>query len=171
MKKLTSNKLRSMLSELDKSELVEMIISMSALPDVNDYLSAAMLGEEAAFEIMEDYKQRITKFLAHLKLRDAKNLISKFKKYYSSPDMTAELTLYYVRACLDKFGVYCPQSVENSMISTFEDLVKQLNESEDEALFESLSLSIAQLIEDSSRNSILQYSFTKLAREIKWRPE
>ena len=89
---------------------------------------------------MLDLEQKIKKKILSEDFRDAKNLISGFRKTYNSNQMTTELTLFYVLVCLGFVYAekYINRKDENTLIATYKDFVKLINNEPDSSLYERL---------------------------------
>jgi len=127
--------IKAILKELEKDELIEIIIEITKINQKNKEFLEIFLNDsdEINFEkFITDAKKKIFRFIFgtsvyannQLKLREAKKEISDCSKVLKNyPSHIADLKLYYVETCnafTKEFGDISEQFY-NSVISTFED--------------------------------------------------
>lgn len=103
MTKLKLSELKKELKEMDQKELIGLIAELyKKIPDVQHYLSAKLIGEGAVQNLYESAKRKITdEFFpdrghGKLRLKEAKNVISNFKKLANDELKTIDLMIVYV---------------------------------------------------------------------------
>jgi hypothetical protein len=134
--------LKRSLKEHDQKELIQLISELYKLNnDVKDYLSCKFLGEEAINELFEKTKKKVMdEFFpdrghGKLRLSEAKNAITNFKKLADDRIRTIDLMLYYVELGTEftnSFGDI-DSTFYNSMVSMYDKVAMECDK--DEELF------------------------------------
>ncbi|WP_391206605.1 DUF6155 family protein [Psychrobacillus sp. L4] len=103
MSKLTLSELKKELKQYDQKELTQLIVDLYKLnDDVKIYLGNRFKGEEAIVELFEAMKRKITdeffpiNGFGKMRLKEAKEAITNFKKLSNDQIKTIDLMLYYV---------------------------------------------------------------------------
>lgn len=124
--------LKNRLGEMDRTELIQLICKLHKnSKEVQQILSAEFCGDKYEAELLEEAKEKISKKfnLRRLSLKDAKKVISDYKKVCKHEENLAELMLHYVECGIqfsDDYGdIY--DSFYNSMESVFENFVEIVN--------------------------------------------
>ncbi|MBM2813797.1 MAG: hypothetical protein HW421_559 [Ignavibacteria bacterium] len=141
IKKIPKKTLKYELLELEKEELIEVIIEMTKInPKNKEFLDVFLKGSDGInFDAMiTDAKKKIYRFIYgtsvysnnHLKLREAKKVISDNAKILKDyPQHIADLKLYYVETCnafTKDFGDIS-SNFYNSIDVAFDDFCSTLN--------------------------------------------
>ena len=102
--------LKKQLGAMDKAELINLVCKMHKnSKDVKNMLDVEFGGTEAEEQLFEECREKIKKNfdLRRLSLKNAKKVISDFKKVSKDKENVAELMLYYVECgvgFLDDYG-------------------------------------------------------------------
>lgn len=88
---------------MENKELIEVISELyKKIPDVQHYLSTRFIGEDAVQSLYESAKKKIKdeffpdRGFGKMRLKEAKNAISNFKKLANDDMKTVDLMIYYV---------------------------------------------------------------------------
>lgn len=139
MTKLTLSALKKELKEFDQKELIQLIAELYKISDdVKHYVSNRFMGEEAILALYETTKKKIhneffpERGLGKLRLKEAKNAISSFKKLAGDHEKTVDLMLYYVELGTEYTLMYgdINATFYDSMISMYGKVTDACNEDE-----------------------------------------
>jgi hypothetical protein len=142
MTKLKINELKKLLKEQNQKELIELISELYKLnKDVQHYLSNKFIGEEAIIDLYEKTKKKINdeffpdRGFGKMRLGEAKNTISNFKKLTSDAFRTLDLMIYYVELGTKFTNTYgdIDSRFYDSMVSMYNKAVIECDK--DEKLF------------------------------------
>ncbi len=124
--------LKSRLGEMDRGELIQLICKLhKSSKEVQRILTAEFYGDEFEAELLKESKETIKKKfnIRHLSLKDAKKVISDYKKVCKHEENLAELLLYYVECGIqfteDYGDIY--DAFYSSLESVFESFVNTVN--------------------------------------------
>ena len=139
MTKLKLNALKKELKEFDQKELIQLICELYKLNnDVQHYLSNQFIGEEAIIDLYEKTKKTINdeffpeRGFGKMRLGEAKNAISNFKKLSNDELKTLDLMLFYVELGTEFTNTYgdIDSKFYNSMVSMYNKVVIECNNNE-----------------------------------------
>ncbi|MFS0862016.1 DUF6155 family protein [Fredinandcohnia sp. 179-A 10B2 NHS] len=140
MSKLNITELKKSLKQLEQKELIQLVADLYKLnSDVKDYLSSKFGGEEVALELYNKAKKKIQdefypdRGLPKLRLSEAKQAISDFKKSTGNSSLVADLMLLYVELGTEfsrEFGVMETQFY-NSMVFMYDKVAEECENNEE----------------------------------------
>lgn len=167
--------LKKQLGQMDRMELIDLVCKLNKnSKEVQAMLDVEFGGSEAEDRLVEDSKEKIYKefFGKNLSLKNAKKVISDFKKLSSDKENLAELLLYYVECgveFIEKYGdIY--EAFYVSIENTFASFVKEINKFPNDTYYLKVSEridNVIKLAKDYALDSIA-YDW---APEIRWRSE
>ncbi|BFH12601.1 plasmid pRiA4b ORF-3 family protein [Paenibacillus melissococcoides] len=143
--KLTKAGLNKHLKQLSREELVDLLKDgYSASTDMQRFLAARLIGEEAVESLFHEYRHKIEQEFfpkrgqAKLRLQEAKDAIAEFEKLTESVKYTLELNLAYVDLAVSFSKTYGDIDARfyDYLISMYEDVIDILNEEETSELFD-----------------------------------
>ena len=143
MSKLTLSELKKELNQYDQKQLTQLVADLYKLnDDVKNYLGTRFKGEEAIIELFETAKKQINdeffpeRGFGKMRLSEAKNAISKFKKLSNDDLKTLDLMLYYVEVGTKFTNTYGDIDIKfyKSMVSMYSNVVDAV--SQDEKIFD-----------------------------------
>ena len=133
------NELKRELKTIEHKELIQIITELYKVnKDAKLYLTNKFKGEEAIFDLYKITKQKVKdeffpdRGLGKLRLSEAKNAISNFKKLTSDKQKTTDLMLYYVELGTEFMNVYGDIDAKfyYSMASMYSKVVTECNKNE-----------------------------------------
>lgn len=142
--KLTKAALKKHLKQLNHDQLSELLLEcFSVHKDVEKFLSVKLLGSDAAIELFPEYRKKVeNEFFPErgnpkLRLKEAKKAISDFEKLTGDRLLALELRFVYVENGIQFTRNYgdIGGSFDNSIVSVFGDIVREINEIGSEELF------------------------------------
>ncbi|KKB36281.1 DUF6155 family protein [Bacillus thermotolerans] len=157
MTKLKLTELKKELKTLEQKELIQLISELYKLnKDVQQYLSNKFIGEAAVIDLYEKTKKQISdqffpdRGYGKLRLNEAKNAISSFKKLSGDPHRTLDLMLFYVEAGTEFSSMYgdIDSKFYDSMLSMYDKVVTACDK--DETAFSQLKERLYAVVERSS---------------------
>lgn len=140
MTKIKLNELKKELKELNQKELIQLITELYKLnKDVQQYLSNKFKGEEAIVELFEQTKKKVKdeffpdRGFGKMRLGEAKNAISTFKKLSGDAIKTLDLMLYYVELGTDFTNTYgdIDDRYYDSMLSMYDKVAVECDKDEE----------------------------------------
>ena len=156
MSKLTLSELKKELKQYDQKQLTQLVADLYKLnDDVKNYLGTRFKGEEAIAELFETAKKQINdeffpeRGFGKLRLSEAKNAISKFKKLSSDELKTLDLMLYYVEVGTEFTNTYgdIDEKFYGSMVSMYRKVVDVV--SQDEKIYDIFADRLYEIVEES----------------------
>jgi len=135
---IKQTELKKILKEFDQKELIKLIGELYKLnPEVKNYLSAKLQGEEAVEALFEEAQKKIKNVFfpdrgfSKLSLATAKKAISDFKKLTGDEERAVDLMVYYVELGTEFTATYgdINEPFYASMESTFAQAVKIIDTS------------------------------------------
>jgi len=139
MVKLKLNELKRELKEFNQKELIQLISELYKLnKDVQHYLSNKFIGEDAIIDLYEKTKKKINdeffpeRGFGKMRLGEAKNAISNFKKVSCDESKTLDLMLFYVEIGTEFTNTYGGMDGKfyDSMASMYNKVVIECNKNE-----------------------------------------
>lgn len=128
MVKLKLTDLKKELKGMEQKELIELMAELyKTIPEVQSFLSSRFMGEEAIQSMFETAKKKIEdeffpeRGYAKLRLKEAKNVISQFKKLTKDELKTIDLMIVYVEKGTEFTNAYgdFDERFYDSMLSMF----------------------------------------------------
>ncbi|WCR29449.1 plasmid pRiA4b ORF-3 family protein [Paenibacillus thiaminolyticus] len=142
--KLTKAGLNKHLKQLSREELVDLLKDgYSASQDMQRFLAARLIGEEAVVSLFHEYRHKIEQEFfpkrgkAKLRLQEAKDAIAEFEKLTGSLKYTLELKLAYVDLAVSFSKTYGDIDARfyDYLLAMYEDAIDIVNEEETAELF------------------------------------
>ncbi|MBM7691304.1 hypothetical protein JOC77_000709 [Peribacillus deserti] len=136
---LKLNELKKELKALDHKELIQLITEIYKVnKDVQHFLSNKFLGEEAINDLYKKTKKKVKdeffpeRGFGKLRLGEAKNAISNFKKLSSDELKTLDLMILYVELGTEFTNAYGDINMKfyDSMVSMFDKVVIECHKNE-----------------------------------------
>lgn len=167
--------LKKCLSQMTNAEIIDLICKLNKnSKEVQSMLDVEFGGNGAEDKIVLECKEKIEKEILgkNLSLKNAKKVISDFKKVCRNKENYAELLLYYVEcgmSLIEKYGdIY--EAFYTSMENTFGSFVKEINKFPDDRYYQNVSDRIENIIKTAKDYSLdlIPYEW---AAEIRWRPD
>lgn len=140
MTKIKLADLKRELKVLDNKELINLITELyKQNKDVEQFLSNKFIGEEAIIDLYEKTKKKVEdeffpkRGLPKLRLSNAKNEISNFKKISADEHKTVDLMLFFVENGTEFTNTYgdIDSKFYNSMITMYDKVVVECNKNEE----------------------------------------
>jgi 3-methyladenine DNA glycosylase AlkD len=156
MANIKITELKKSLKEFDQKELIQLIAELYKLnTDVKDYLSSKFVGEEAIHDLFKKTKKKIQdeffpeRGFGKMRLSEAKNAITNFKKVTSDYIKTVDLMLYYVEIGTEFTNSYgdIDGKFYDSMVSMYNKVVIECEK--DEELFTIFRDRLYSVVEES----------------------
>lgn len=157
MVKLKITELKKELKAMDQKELIELISELyKRIPDVQHYLSARFMGEDAIASLYQSAKKKIMdeffpdRGFGKMRLKEAKNAISNFKKLANDEMKTIDLMIYYVEMGTEFTNAYGDIDAKfyNSMVSMYDKACDEC--SMDEEKFKPFKDRLYHIVEESN---------------------
>lgn len=139
MAKLKVNELKKELKGLGQKELIQLICELYKLnKDVQHYLSNQLIGEEAIIDLYEKTKKTIQaeffpeRGFGKMRLGEAKNAITNFKKLSNDELKTLDLMIFYVEMGTEFTNTYgdIDSKFYNSMLSMYDKVIMECDKKE-----------------------------------------
>ena len=156
MSKLTLSELKKELKQYDQKELTQLVVDLYKLnDDVKHYLGSRLKGEEAIVELFETTKKKIKdeffpdRGFGKMRLKEAKNAISNFKKLSNDKLKTLDLMVFYVEVGTKFTDTYgdIDERFYSSMVSMFAKVCDECEK--DEQTFNIFADRLSALVEES----------------------
>ena len=133
--------LKKQLNRMEKKELINLIGKLyKASQQVQSIIDVELYGESVEGQLITDRKKKIhTAFFgSRLSLKNARTVISDYKKISKNKENIAELMLYYVECGVEFTNMYgdIDEAFYYSIASMFSDFVSSLNELDSDAYYE-----------------------------------
>lgn len=156
MTKIKLSELKKELKEFEQKELILLITELYKLnKDVQQYLSNKFKGEEAIVELFEQTKKKINdeffpdRGFGKMRLSEAKNAISTFKKLSGDEIKTLDLMLFYVEIGTDFTNTYgdIDSKFYESMFSMYDKVAEECDK--DEKIFNIFKDRLYSVVQES----------------------
>lgn len=143
--KLTKSVLNKHLKQLNNDQLIDLVKACyGASKDMEKFLAIKILGDEAVESLFQEYRKKVEKEFfpdrghGKLRLQEAKNAISEFKRLTENVKYTLELKLIYVENGVEFTLCYgdIDERFYYSMASMYADIISTVNEDEEAELFD-----------------------------------
>lgn len=157
MTKLTLSELKKELKQFEQKELIQLIAELYKLnDDVKHYVSNRFIGEASILALYEATKKKINneffpeRGFGKMRLKEAKNAISTFKKLTGDYEKTVDLMLFYVEIGTEFTTTYgdINDAFYDSMISMYGKVTDACDK--DEKLFHALNDRLYTVIEETT---------------------
>ncbi|MED4352470.1 DUF6155 family protein [Schinkia azotoformans] len=157
MTKIKITDLKKKLKEFDQKELIQLVTELYKLnKDVQDFLSSKFIGEKAVEALFESAKKKVNdeflpdKGFGKMRLGEARDAITNFKKITGDQLRTLDLMLFYVEVGTEFTNTYgdIDGRFYDSMISMYNKVISEC--AKDEKLFKIFHDRLSSVIEDSS---------------------
>lgn len=156
MTKIKLTDLNKKLKEFNQKELIQLVTELYNLnKDVQDFLSSKFMGEEAVEELFEKAKKAINdeffpdRGFGKMRLSEARNAITKFKKTTGDQLGTLDLMLFYVEVGTEFTNTFgdIDGKFYNSMVSMYNKVIIECNKNEN--LFKIFHNRLFSVVEES----------------------
>ena len=132
--------LKKQLNSMEKNELITIVCKLyKASKQAQRFIDVELRGDIAEEELVTDCKKKIHAafFGSRLSLKNARTVISDFKKVSQSKENIAELMLFYVECGVEFTNMYgdINEAFYYSIESMFADFVRVLNNLDSEAYY------------------------------------
>ena len=146
--------LKKQLNAMDKAELISMLCKLyKANRQCQAILDVEMCGASAEAPIIESCRKKIHDafFGRQLSLKNARAVISDFRKASQNKESIADLMLYYVECGVEFTNLYgdIDERFYSSLESMFADFVMILNSMENDSFYRRQSKRIRAVFEDT----------------------
>lgn len=133
--------LKKQLNSMEKNELAVLICKLSkASKQAQSLIDVELCGESVEEQLIADCKKKIHAafFGSRLSLKNARTVISDFKKVSKSRENVAELMLHYVECGVEYTSMYgdIDEASYYSIESMFADFVRALNNLDSETYYQ-----------------------------------
>ena len=133
--------LKKQLNRMEKKELINLIGKLyKASQQVQSIIDVELYGESVEGQLITDRKKKIHAafFGSRLSLKNARTVISDYKKISKNKENVAELMLYYVECGVEFTNMYgdINEAFYYSIASMFSDFVSALKKLDSDAYYE-----------------------------------
>ena len=133
--------LKKQLNSMEKKELINLIGKLyRSNRQAQSIIDVELCGESVEVQLIADCKKKIHAafFSSRLSLKNARTVISDYKKVSKNKENIAELMLYYVECGVEFTNMYgdIDEAFYYSIASMFSDFVSSLNELDSDAYYE-----------------------------------
>ena len=133
--------LKKQLNRMEKIELINLIGKLyRASQQVQSIIDVELYGESVEGQLITDCKKKIHAafFGSRLSLKNARTVISDYKKISRNKENIAELMLYYVECGVEFTNMYgdINEAFYSSIASMFSDFVSALNKLDSDTYYE-----------------------------------
>ena len=169
--------LKKQLNGMEKIELINLISKLyKASKQAQSIIDVELCGESVEEQLVADNKKKIhTAFFGNrLSLKNARTVISDFKKVFKNRENIAELMLFYVECGVEFTNMYgdIDEALYYSIESMFSDFVSVLNSLDSDAYYERNAVRIKEMCLSTD---CVGWGFNEemmsIYYEIQWRSE
>ncbi len=151
---MTLTELKKSLNAMEKSELIALICKMyKGSRQAKDLVDVELGGADVEEGLIGESKEKIRNcfFGRKFSLRNAKCVITDFKKISKKKENVAELMLYYVECGVEFTNTFgdVDDRFYYSVAAMFENFVDQVNALKDDTYYESQKARIRKVVDDS----------------------
>ena len=156
---LSVTELKNILKKQSREEIIEILLdSYKASPQIKEYITVKYGNQDTIEQVFETYKNKIKDVFfpkgmgAQFKIREARKIVSYFKKLCSDEKLIIELMLFYVEMGVEFTNKYgdINESFYNSVEAMYQSVVNSINKHENLGIFSLLRKRLKAVVDDSS---------------------
>lgn len=142
--KIKITELKKALVDLERKDIEKLICDLFKSDNLAErIISSYLMGDKYQAQLLDEYKEKMESIYFPDNLskgfsqREAKNLISEYKKISANQQYILDLMLYYVECGTGFTNTYGDIDMKfyNSLLSVFDDLIKQIEKHPDEKMY------------------------------------